>query len=360
VAASRALDTGQAQALNTRYLEVQGEARDRLRQTDITLAAVGDLMQQVRTLIVQAGSDTLTPQDRGSIAGTLNERLDELIGLANSRDGAGAYLFSGDLERQAPYARSASGATYFGDQGRRELQVASGRSIAVTENGAEIFERARAGNGTFVTANGAANAGSAVVSVGTVYDPTLVSGHDYRIVFNVAGGVTTYDVVDSTAAVTLSSGNAYTPGGAIRFDGMELQVTGDPANGDAFEVAPAPAQNVFGTIGKAIAELARASTAAPARAQLAQVIGQTLASLDQAHEHVLGVRSATGSRLAEIDALNAVGQDLGLHYAERLSALQDVDYAEQASLLSRQQQALEAARLSFQRISQLTLFDYLK
>lgn len=73
--------------------------------------------------------------------------------------------------------------------------------------------------------------------------------------FTVVAGVTTYAVVDTTTSTTLSTGNAYTSGGAIQFDGMQVEGTGQPVNGDVFTVAPSMSQSVFKTLADAAAAL---------------------------------------------------------------------------------------------------------
>ena len=59
----------------------------------------------------------------------------------------------------------------------------------------------------------------------------------------------------------------------------------------------------------------------------------------------------------EIDSLQGTASDLDLQYSERLSNLQDLDYAKAISDLSRQQLQLEAAQKSFVRITSLSLFS---
>ena len=67
------------------------------------------------------------------------------------------------------------------------------------------------------------------------------TNHGYRVQFNVAGATTTYDVLDLTAGTTLVSGAAYGSGQAIAFDGVQLAVTGAPADNDTFDVSPSAA-----------------------------------------------------------------------------------------------------------------------
>lgn len=359
IAASRALETSQAQRLAEQYIENQGAARDGLRLAESALGDAGNVLQQARELLVAAGDGALTGRERATIADELQSRLAELIGLANARDGAGGFLFAGYRETVQPFTATPAGAAYNGDQGRRELAVGPGRALAVSEAGSEIFERVRNGNGTFVTAAAPANAGGAVVSVGRVLDPTAVTGDAYQIVFTVAAGVATYAVVDTTTSATLSTGNPYTSGGAIQFDGMQVEVTGQPASGDVFTVAPSTSQSVFKTLADAAAAL-RADTYDPASAaRLEQGRAGAIANLDQALDRLLGVRTGFGARLRELDDLDAATQAQALEQSARLSDLQDLDYTQAASDLAREAQALEAAQLSYKRVTQLSLFDYL-
>jgi flagellar hook-associated protein 3 FlgL len=86
---------------------------------------------------------------------------------------------------------------------------------------------------------------------------------------------------------------------------------------------------------------------------------QQIAALDRSLENVLRVQASVGARMNEIDSLQSAASDLDLQYSERLSNLQDLDYAKAISDLSRQQMQLEAAQQSFVRISGLSLFDVL-
>lgn len=89
-------------------------------------------------------------------------------------------------------------------------------------------------------------------------------------------------------------------------------------------------------------------------------LSQANARLDQASENVLRIRAGIGSRLNELDALGYLNRDLEVQYAQTLSALQDLDYAQAISDLTLKKNLLEAAQQSFAKISQLSLFNYLR
>ena len=64
-----------------------------------------------------------------------------------------------------PYTLSATGATYNGDQGQRQVQIAAGQTITDSDNGNAVFEQIKTGNGTFVASAASSNTGTGVLGV---------------------------------------------------------------------------------------------------------------------------------------------------------------------------------------------------
>jgi flagellar hook-associated protein 1 FlgK len=85
----------------------------------------------------------------------------------------------------------------------------------------------------------AANTGTATVSSSVVTDPSIWVPGTYKISFTSA---TTYQVTDSANAVV--STGTYSTGTPITFNGASVTITGNPANGDVFNVGAAGASNV--------------------------------------------------------------------------------------------------------------------
>jgi flagellar hook-associated protein 3 FlgL len=360
LAAAQALRTAQSRALAGQWETNQGAAREKLALAESTLGAAGDAIQDARVLLVQANSPTLADADRASLALELGNRLERLLAIANTRDANGDYLFSGYQGATQPFAATAAGAAYNGDEGERLLQVAGARTIAVSASGAAIFDRVPDGNGVFAVTPGAANAGSATHDGGAVSNAALLTGDRYRIQFSVSGTATTYDVIDLTTASTVASGAAYADGQAIQFDGISLRVRGAPADGDRFDIDPSGAQSVFTTL-RELVSLLETPVAANDAARAALVNGVTsgLQSLDQALERVLEARARMGAHLAELESLGALVSAGKVHDEAELARLTELDYAEAASRFAAQQTALEAAQRSYLRVTGLSLFEFI-
>lgn len=151
VAAARALDVSQAQSVNQQYGVNRQNAKTSLNQVEGALQGVTSLLQNVKTTIVAAGGGSLSDSDRASIATELQGRFDELLGLANSTDGAGNYLFSGYQTTTVPFSKTTAGAQYQGDTGRQQLQVDAARTMEISASGQEIFQGGASGPDLFKT-----------------------------------------------------------------------------------------------------------------------------------------------------------------------------------------------------------------
>ena len=137
---ARALDITQSQSLNTQYGVNRGYAKSGLSAVEGTLSSVTSLLLDVKTAAVAAGNGTLSDTERGFIATELRGRFAELLGLANSRDALGNYLFSGFQTATPAFVQTATGAQYQGDQGQRLVQVDATRQIAISNTGQSVFQ----------------------------------------------------------------------------------------------------------------------------------------------------------------------------------------------------------------------------
>ena len=354
-AAATALRVSQSLARNQQIEANQAAAANRLAIGESALSSVGDVLQSVQERLLQAQNGTLSSTERSMIAADVDNMLGQLLALANSKDGTGAYLFAGFAETTTPFVAGAGGVAYQGDDGARTLEVASGRNLAVSASGSDVFMRVKTGNGVFSTAANPANTGAGRIDSGSVANPSALTGHAYELIFNVGGGGTTYDVFDVTAGASVSSGNPFTAGQSISVAGMQFGITGGPANGDRFTAASSTNQSVFKAIADASAALRSGANDALRQTQ----VNAVLASLDQSMNRALTVRAEFGSRLNEISAHQNVSGAVVLEHQRRLSELQDVDYTEAATRLMRQETATQAAQQSFARVAQLSLFNYL-
>ncbi|HRB96313.1 MAG TPA: flagellar hook-associated protein FlgL [Nitrosomonas sp.] len=359
IASAQVLNITQSASINKQYSVNRDSASSSLGLEDNVLKQVTSLLQDVHESAVYAGNASLSDADKKALAMELRGRLESLVGLANATDEKGQFLFSGYQTNTKPFVLTGLDVQYMGDQGQRLIQVGPTRQLAVSDSGTDVFDRIKNGNGVFTTAADSSNTGTGVINVGSVITPASLTGDNYEINFTVAAGVTTYDIVDTTTGSPVSSANAYTSNTTISFDGMQLNIKGDPANGDKFTVSPSNNQSIFETVGNLIEALETPPSGSSAATQLENSLNSALKNINNSLEHVLAQRSTIGSRLQEIDTLESVGGDQDIQFEDMLGQLQHVDFAKAISDLQRQQLYLQAAQQSYIRVSGLSLFNYL-
>jgi len=175
-AAARAIELNQSDASNTQLASNRTAATNTLSLAEGVLSGVTSALQELKGLGVEAGGVMTNATSMKGIATTLRGRMQELLGLANSTDGVGNYLFSGGQGKVKPFVTTATGTIYQGDDVQRQIQVSASRQMAATEAGSDIFMRVRNGNGLFQTSAGATNTGTGIIDQGqalTARDPAV-------------------------------------------------------------------------------------------------------------------------------------------------------------------------------------------
>lgn len=356
ISAVHILELERAQSESEQFGKNSEMARSRLNLEEQALADTGSLLQRVRELTLQAANTaTLSDADRLSVATELSARRQELQDIANRRDGAGEYLFSGFAGLTQPFATSAAGTTlYAGDQGARSLQIGPSQRVVDGHSGFAVFMDIPEGNGTFAVSASQGNAGTGVVDNGAVVNGSAWVPGDYRLTF---ANATTWQVLDSASAVVASG--TYVSGSAIAFNGVQVTVTGAPAAGDSFNIDDSTSQDIFTTLDSLIGSLRRPAGTPAEKARLQSALGGTLQQLDQGMDHLLGIRAEVGSRLSLIDGAESARDALKVELAGSLADLRDLDYTEALTRMNQQLVGLQAAQQSYIKIAQLSLFNYL-
>jgi flagellin-like hook-associated protein FlgL len=339
---------------------------------DYGITFSGSATYDVTDLTVPSNTQTITTLDFSGGDGTFvvdaagNNTTVTLTGAAYVDEAALVQKIQDDLDAGAggigAYTVTSIGTVALGDFAVSIVRAAGGAAVTVS------------------AANAAAIAGGVANSPGgasVLADQPYVSGQNISfdgLQFNIQDGATPfatgdtftvlspgYTVTDTTtAAVVLptppATGRApYVSGQAISFDGIQIDIQGDPVDGDTFTVSPSTNESVF----KTLADLIAALNAPVVGASLTNSLNRGLNQLDNALNNVLTTRSSLGLRLNEIDALQTAGEDLGLQFKQTLSELQDVDYNQAISDLVRQQTNLQAAQQTFSKVAGLSLFDYI-
>ena len=317
-----------------------------------SLTDATNVMQSARDLAVQANNSSLTASQRQDIAAQLKQLLQQLVATANSTDANGNYLFAGEASNTVPFAQSGSSVGYIGSTSVSQVQISPNQRVSSGDSGANVFMNIPGGNGTFTTAVGAANTGTATVSPGTVVNASQWVPDTYTITFSDA---TDYTVTDS-GGNTVTSGTYSSPG-AITFNGISTTVSGAPAAGDTFTVAPAGTSSAFNTLSSLITTLSNPSLSA---AQISTEVGTALEQIDGAVSNFGLVQASVGARINAVTAATTSAATQQTTMAASVTYIRDVDYAAATTRLSTEELALQAAQESYASIANLSLFNYIK
>ena len=259
-AASRIIDINESLSQIEQFDENINYATQRLNAEETSLKSSLLVLQRVRELSIQAANTgTNDVSNQQVIASEIKERLNELFDYANTRDENGDYVFSGFQSKTQAFSTDGVGNyTYNGDQGQLSMRVGPSRNVAASDSGADIFQLVRTGNGDFAVDVERTNVGTGKISTGSVQDRAAFKNNDYTIRFIDANTFEVFD--DSLNAVVVPSPRAYTEGGTITFDGMEIEITNAPAAGDEFSVKASRYQDIFTTMSDLIRELDQPGT----------------------------------------------------------------------------------------------------
>ena len=348
--AERALASEARSTANQRAVDASNNA---MTLTETALSDAGNLLQTAREALVAAGNASYSDAERSGVADQLAELRKQLFAVSNRTDGAGTFLFGGQGSNQPPFIDAAGGVQFNGTSG--VVQAASGGEILpLTMDGESTWMQARTGNGVF-EATAVTSTGTGWIDRGSVTDPAALTGSTYRIDFQVVAGATTYSVLKDGLA-TSQTNVAYTSGQAIQIDGMASTVSGAPANGDSFQLAPAtPTLSVFDTLDKAIRDL---RTPTRSGTTVAQTNAVNLSNLDQVLNQSLVGRAQVGATMNRIDGVTERLSALKLSAQTERSNAEDLDMVQAISSFSNQQTGYDAALKAYSMVQKLSLFNY--
>jgi flagellar hook-associated protein 3 FlgL len=101
--------------------------------------ALGNLTERISAMRDQALSvvtDSASDEDRKIVGTSLRKELEAILGIANTRDGSGRYIFGGLQDAAPPFAADG---TYNGDNNSRDVEISPGIKMPATVSGHDLF-----------------------------------------------------------------------------------------------------------------------------------------------------------------------------------------------------------------------------
>lgn len=332
---------------------------------ETVLSSLRTSSDQARSLVVSLGNGTYSQQDRSAIAKQLDNIKTQMYDLMNQKDAAGGYLFSGFQQETQPYSFNQSTGLYEfnGDEGQKSLQVSPTVTIPSNDSGKELFEDVNARfKTTAATVGGGLTTGSINVQNQSVFDDFYRQNYDgqtpannnYRLVVDAANN---YEIRRNGASLSPPVTGSYTSGQAVSFQGLSLQTQGAGPGQLDFTLQAPEKKNVLNTLQELVNAIEKDQVIG---GPLAEAIADALVQIDNAALKIDAGVSGVGGRQNVLDSVFEGNEDLQITNKAFRAQIYEVDYAEALTELTKQETALQAVQNTFQRVTNTSLFDYIR
>lgn len=142
IASTRTLDLQESIDKTAQYQNNIAAARARLNIEEGSLESAENILFRAKELTIQALNAPLNENDRLSIKYEIDQLLENMVGVANTKNANGEYIFSGDLSNVPAFAwnGNANAYVYQGGVNQRTLDIAPERRVADGDLGSDVFK----------------------------------------------------------------------------------------------------------------------------------------------------------------------------------------------------------------------------
>jgi flagellar hook-associated protein 3 FlgL len=277
-------------------------ARGRLMTEDSALGEVTNNLQRIRELALQGLNGSYNGQDRKAMATEMRGILQNMISISNTQDSNREYIFAGDQSDTAPFAQNNDPIS-----GLPDVTAPVTSSITNTD-GARFVQ--------------------------------IAMDNDHQM------DISNPNVGDYSRVRISDNGNkvfAVTPNANVNT--VVSNMTGGAATGNS---------NVFETVSRLAEVFDSQGSALPAGTE------DFISELDSSIDNISQVRAEVGSRVNRIDDQYDVNETFKLGLTEGLSKLRDMDMVTGISDYQKILSGLQMSQLTYSKVSELSLFNYLR
>ena len=362
------------------YSRNADNAINRLTIADTALQSVTTLMVRAKELAIQAANDTFGAQDREALALELEEMKNEMFSVANSTDSSGAFIFGGYHTNTQPFQKDNDlNIIYKGDRGTNAVSVSETRTIGTTLDGGSVFMAVKSGNAVSPMftilediINSIRTASESVVEASAIGKATLQINNENpgNYSFNLSDSSSSVDI-----SVDLPSSDLSGLVTAINAAGLNITATlsgstitlVDDNNGpitikdlqiegiDRSEKTP-KSFLTFDAVDGVGTSLGHPQILYDKN----QTIQNRLDDIKSVQEHIANQKAVIGARTNSLERQKELLAQRNIQVSEDMSEISDADLAALVTELQGQITGLQASQQAFVKISNLSLFQYLR
>ena len=390
--AERAITRMERIKVEQQALDIQ---RNGVAQAESSIGDAIGLIQNIRELMVSAGSGTLAQEDRRIIAGQIDNLRDQLINVANRKDTNGLPLLGALGSALTPFLGNSPDS--FGGLAGQIGGSAVGIANMLDGDSAFMFQTKRDGVYTAELSNTATPLAGRKFGTSeiTVLDPKAVTGAEYEIVFGAVqpapgtppdpyNSIATYTIIDKNNTplgdVTVTTApfpNDKPKSIDISLPGLKFTINASPYTDENRALPPGtfadaaggvtpgiragdtitlkPSSGIFESLDRAVAGIGKAADSNAA----AQAVGQGLASLDRGMERLQSMRSYAGELLNRADRITGDQETRNIQLDADRSRAEDLDLVQGSSDFQMTQVGYQAALQSYAMVQKMSMFNYI-
>ena len=341
-------------------------------------------MIRANELLIQASSDVLGRSDREAIALEIDEMKEELMSLANQQDSNGSFIFGGFKTKTEPFQKDIDGKIkYMGDSGISSLSISETMLVETSVDGESLFQKIKMSSGLAVSMfTMLENISNSVRTAATAVHATNANTHAELEITNKDFGTWEFDITGhagtanisveltgddpadiikaiNNANIGITASQSITNPKKIKLDGSQQGIieiknleipnikTAQKVPTSFFTFTPLDAS------GNSVGEDQYLY-------DTDQLTTSQLNNIQSSQVHIANFRGQVGAKLNLLERQYQNLNERDIAIKKDLTDLEDADLAKLVTDLKSQLTGLQASQQAFVKISDLSLFNYLK
>jgi flagellar hook-associated protein 3 FlgL len=309
-------------------------------------------LASVQTVLTQIVGGVYDPDSRARIADELNSTLEQMVTLANTKQG-NQYLFGGNNTGAAPYTvvRNNGQITQVNYQGSQEgmrVGVAPGLEIDACQVGDDVFNSHSRGAPVFLGATGAAAGTGTSSTQGDVWLTVDNNGGNFRL-----------SIDDGATYVTVPPGGNKNQAVTDSRTGRVLYVDSTGINKTGVDLVREPGtNNVFDTLLR-LRDMLQNGRGLDTETLLND-LNQCANNVDEVRNQVVQANVVIGSQAGYLNTLKQNLGDMQYDTTSQTTRLQQADIAQIAIDLSREQVLYQMSLSVAGKLMTTSLLDFIR
>lgn len=333
------------------YMDNLSQVVDTLEISSSTISSMQSSLTQVKLLLTQINSGVYDEQARERTSGQINDILEHMVLLANSKH-MNEYLFGGSDTTSAPYTvertdGKITSVNYQGNNQGRNIEVAPGVQASAFYAGDNIFRSDDRAEPIFSGLTGAGSGTGTSSARGDVWLTVIHDGSNYRI-----------SIDDGISYTTVPAGGDTNQAVTDSRTGQILYVDTTQINNTGVELVRVPGTyDIFNTLISLRDILA--NERGLSGDQLNEVRSNAQVALDEVQNLLVQASVSVGAKIGFLSDLKDSLKEQSYSAEDQITRLEEADIAQIAIDLSQRELLYQMSLAVIGKIMSMSLLDFI-